>query len=168
MNNTTATLGEGAVDRAKIGPARGLRGELRVPGDKSISHRAIILGSIAEGTTTVAGFLWSEDNIKTLNAFRAMGITVEEREGRLVIEGKGLYGLCEPDDLIDAGNSGTTTRLLAGLLAGQPFFSVLSGDDSLRKRPMKRVTEPLSLMGATIYGREGGNFERRPPDDPQL
>jgi 3-phosphoshikimate 1-carboxyvinyltransferase len=147
-----------APDRVTVTPVNGLRGETGVPGDKSISHRSIIFGSIAEGTTRVNGFLWSEDNIRTLEAFRAMGVAITEHEGGLVIDGRGLHGLCEPDDLIDAGNSGTTTRLLTGLLAGQPFFSVITGDDSLRKRPMQRVTKPLSLMGATIHGRGGGNY----------
>ncbi|MCP3676851.1 MAG: 3-phosphoshikimate 1-carboxyvinyltransferase [Deltaproteobacteria bacterium] len=142
----------------RVTPVKGLRGETAVPGDKSISHRSIILGSIAEGTTRVNGFLWSEDNIRTLEAFRSMGVSIIDHEGGVVIEGRGLHGLCEPDDLIDAGNSGTTTRLLTGLLAGQPFFSVITGDDSLRMRPMGRVTKPLSLMGAIIHGRGGGNY----------
>jgi len=155
--------GEGAVTKSASGKVavssvKGLRGEVKVPGDKSISHRAVMLGAIADGITEVEGFLRSEDNRRTLNAFRAMGVSIEERGERLRIEGRGLNGLREPGDLIDAGNSGTTTRLLTGLLAGQPFFSVISGDDSLRSRPMGRVTRPLALMGATIHGRERGNY----------
>ena len=158
MNVTVAAAKENTLEKISVSTVEGLRGEVRVPGDKSISHRAIMFGSIADGITEVEGFLRSEDNRRTLNAFQAMGVLIEEREDRLRIEGRGLYGLREPGDLIDAGNSGTTTRLLTGLLAGQSFFSVISGDDSLRSRPMGRVTKPLSLMGATIYGREKGSY----------
>ena len=126
-----------------IHPAGGLRGEISVPGDKSISHRSIMLGSLAEGATWSTGFCTGEDNHATLRAFRSMGIAVEELPGgELRIEGKGLHGLSEPDDVIDCGNSGTTIRLMTGLLAGQSFFSVLTGDRYLRKRPMKRVVSP--------------------------
>lgn len=137
-------------------PAVTVRGEISVPGDKSISHRSIMLGSIANGTTTVSGFLRGEDNMATLHAFRAMGITIEDDGITLQIHGKGLHGLSEPDDVIDCGNSGTSIRLLSGLLAGQSFFSVLTGDKYLRKRPMKRVVTPLAAMGARIAGRAGG------------
>jgi 3-phosphoshikimate 1-carboxyvinyltransferase len=130
-----------------------------VPGDKSISHRSIMLGSLARGTTLVHGFLQGEDNRATLNAFRAMGVTIDELAGgRLKIEGRGLRGLQEPADVIDCGNSGTTMRLMLGLLAGQSFFSVLSGDRYLRKRPMKRVVQPLTAMGGRIWGRQGGEL----------
>ncbi|BCR05423.1 3-phosphoshikimate 1-carboxyvinyltransferase [Desulfuromonas versatilis] len=130
-----------------------------MPGDKSISHRSIMLGSLAEGTTLVHGFLHGEDNHATLNAFRAMGIEIEEHaDGVLKIHGKGLHGLAEPGDILDCGNSGTTIRLMTGLLAGQGFFSVLTGDKYLRKRPMKRVLSPLSTMGARIWGRGGGDL----------
>ncbi|MBI5894320.1 MAG: 3-phosphoshikimate 1-carboxyvinyltransferase [Deltaproteobacteria bacterium] len=136
-----------------------LKGEITVPGDKSISHRAIIFGAIAEGDTHVTGFLEGEDNLRTLQAFRQMGIQIDgPKNGRLIIYGKGLNGLKEPIDVIDAGNSGTTTRLLTGLLAGQKFFSVITGDEYLRKRPMKRVIVPLSKMGALIYGRDNNNL----------
>lgn len=136
-----------------------LRGEICVPGDKSISHRSIMLGSLARGTTLVYGFLHGEDNHATLNAFRSMGITIEELEGGVLrIEGRGLNGLCEPTDVIDCGNSGTTIRLMTGLLSGQNFFSVLTGDRYLRKRPMKRVVKPLGEMGARIWGRGGGDL----------
>lgn len=140
-----------------IQPAGSIRGEIAVPGDKSISHRSIMFGSIAQGSTTVRGFLRGEDNFATLNAFRAMGIGVEDDGELLRIEGKGLHGLAEPADILDCGNSGTSIRLITGLLAGQRFFSVLTGDRYLRNRPMKRVIEPLSLMGASIFGRVGGD-----------
>jgi len=128
-----------------------------VPGDKSISHRAIMFGSIAQGVTTVRGFLRGEDNLATLNAFRAMGIGIEDDGEILRIGGKGLHGLTEPADVLDCGNSGTSMRLITGLLAGQRFFSVLTGDRYLRNRPMGRVIEPLSRMGGCIYGRAGGD-----------
>jgi len=140
-----------------VQPAKAVRGEIAVPGDKSISHRSIMLGSIARGTTTVRGFLRGEDNYSTLNAFRAMGVDVADDGETLRIGGKGLHGLAEPFDILDCGNSGTSMRLMTGLLAGQNFFSILTGDQYLRKRPMKRVLEPLSRMGATIYGRSGGD-----------
>lgn len=139
-----------------VKPAVSVRGEISVPGDKSISHRSIMLGSLASGVTTVSGFLRGEDNMATLNAFRQMGITVEDDGKILKIHGRGLHGLTEPEDLLDCGNSGTSIRLLAGLLAGQNFFSVLTGDKYLRKRPMKRVVGPLATMGAKIAGRAGG------------
>ncbi len=141
-----------------IKKSKPLKGEITVPGDKSISHRAVMLGAIAEGDTTIKGLLKGEDNMATLKAFRQMGVRIDEhKNGIVAIQGKGLHGLQEPDDVIDTGNSGTTIRLLTGLLSGQEFFSVLTGDQYLRKRPMKRVVEPLSLMGAKIFGRENGN-----------
>ncbi|HEY6872038.1 MAG TPA: 3-phosphoshikimate 1-carboxyvinyltransferase [Geobacteraceae bacterium] len=140
-----------------VQPAQSVRGEIAVPGDKSISHRSIMLGSIARGTTTVRGFLRGEDNLSTLNAFRAMGVAVADDGETLRIEGKGLHGLTEPFDILDCGNSGTSMRLMTGLLAGQRFFSILTGDRYLRNRPMKRVIEPLSRMGASIFGRAGGD-----------
>ncbi|TWJ32646.1 3-phosphoshikimate 1-carboxyvinyltransferase [Geobacter argillaceus] len=139
-----------------VQPVKGVRGEIAVPGDKSISHRSIMLGSIARGTTTVKGFLRGEDNMATLNAFRAMGVVIEDDGETLAIRGKGLHGLTEPGDVLDCGNSGTSMRLMTGLLAGQRFFSVLTGDQYLRRRPMKRVVGPLALMGAAILGRDGG------------
>jgi 3-phosphoshikimate 1-carboxyvinyltransferase len=140
-----------------VQPAKSVRGEIAVPGDKSISHRSIMLGSIARGVTSVRGFLRGEDNISTLNAFRAMGVTVDDDGDTLRIEGKGLHGLSEPSDILDCGNSGTSMRLITGLLAGQKFFSVVTGDRYLRNRPMKRVIEPLGRMGAAIFGRAGGD-----------
>jgi 3-phosphoshikimate 1-carboxyvinyltransferase len=137
-----------------------LRGELRVPGDKSISHRSIMLGAIAEGETRVSGFLEGADALATMNAFRAMGVTIDgPRDGVLEIRGVGLHGLRAPAAPLDLGNSGTAMRLMAGLLAGQFFSSELVGDASLSGRPMGRVITPLTAMGARIDHAEGG----RPP-----
>lgn len=135
-----------------------VRGEIVVPGDKSISHRSIMLGAIANGVTTVRGFLRGEDNMSTMHAFRAMGVDINDDGATITITGRGLHGLKEPGDVLDCGNSGTTIRLITGLLSGQAFFSVVTGDQYLRKRPMKRVVEPLSLMGARISGRSGGTL----------
>lgn len=140
-----------------VQPGGSLNGDIRVPGDKSISHRAIILGSLAEGTTTVEGFLEGEDSLATLKTFRDMGVDIDgPQDGKVVIHGVGLRGLREPPGPLYLGNSGTTMRLLAGLLAPQNFPSVLTGDSSLSTRPMGRVTEPLARMGARIELREGG------------
>ena len=139
-------------------PARAIRGEVTVPGDKSISHRSIMLGSIANGTTTITNFLRGEDNFATMAAFRAMGVAIEDDGRTVTVHGAGLHGLQEPGDVLDCGNSGTTIRLMTGLLSGQRFFSVLTGDQYLRKRPMKRVTEPLARMGAQIHGRGNGTL----------
>lgn len=144
--------------KEKATPAKCLKGEMTVPGDKSISHRSVIFGSIAEETTEVSGFLEGEDNLSTIAAFTLMGVDIERDGDRVRINGKGLHGLKEPDDVINAGNSGTTTRLLTGLLSGMPFFSAITGDESLRKRPMKRVVEPLIKMGAAITGRKDGSL----------
>ena len=135
-----------------VEPGNRLTGSIRVPGDKSISHRSIMLGSIAEGITEVSGFLQGEDNIATINAFRSMGVEIEgpDADGHVRIHGVGLHGLSEPDKELDLGNSGTAMRLLTGLLAGQKFNSVLTGDQSLNTRPMRRVTDPLATMGAEI------------------
>ncbi|NJD39123.1 MAG: 3-phosphoshikimate 1-carboxyvinyltransferase [Geobacter sp.] len=141
-----------------IVPARALCGDLTVPGDKSISHRSIMLGSIARGTTTISNFLRGEDNFSTMQAFRAMGVPIEDDGQTITVTGVGLHGLKEPGDLLDCGNSGTTIRLMTGLLSGQSFFSVLTGDQYLRKRPMKRVSDPLRQMGACIAGRSGGTL----------
>jgi 3-phosphoshikimate 1-carboxyvinyltransferase len=129
-------------------PGGSLKGRCRVPGDKSISHRAIMLGSIAEGLTRVRGLLEGDDNIATLNAFRSMGVEISApQNGELRINGRGFHGLKGPEESMDLGNSGTSMRLLCGLLAGQEFDSCLVGDASLLRRPMGRVTEPLALMG---------------------
>nr|CRH07415.1 3-phosphoshikimate 1-carboxyvinyltransferase (5-enolpyruvylshikimate-3-phosphate synthase) (EPSP synthase) (EPSPS) [Candidatus Magnetococcus massalia] len=136
-----------------------LSGQMRPAADKSISHRSIILGSIAEGETRVEGLLEGEDVLRTVDAFRAMGVSINRlKAGHYTIEGQGLDGLQEPQDVLDMGNSGTAMRLLAGLLASQPFHSVLTGDESLRGRPMGRVTTPLAKMGAQIRGRDGGKL----------
>jgi 3-phosphoshikimate 1-carboxyvinyltransferase len=140
-------------DVLTVAPGRPLRGLLRVPGDKSISHRAAILGGIASGVTRVSGFLRAEDCLSTLRCLRALGVAIEEQRDTLEIHGAPLV---EPGDVLDVGNSGTTIRLLAGVLAGHPFHSVLTGDASIRRRPMARVAEPLRHMGARISGRQGG------------
>jgi 3-phosphoshikimate 1-carboxyvinyltransferase len=140
-----------------VKPVTSLRGEINVPGDKSISHRSIMLGALAEGKSHVSGFLMGEDNLSTWKAFETMGVEISQTGvDTLVISGVGLDGLVEPGNVLDCGNSGTTMRLMTGLLAGQNFFSVLTGDKYLRNRPMKRVVAPLTSMGARISGREGG------------
>lgn len=147
------------METIKIKPVRSLRGEIGVPGDKSISHRSVMVASIAEGRSIIKGFLSADDTQRTVKAFKSMGIKVEGfGTDKLIIEGKSLGGLKEPEDVLDLGNSGTSIRLLSGLLAGQRFFSVLTGDASLRKRPMSRVTAPLRQMGAEINGRDDGGF----------
>jgi len=143
-------------------PGGGLHGRLRVPGDKSISHRAIMLGAIADGVTRISGFLEGADSLATLSAFRAMGVPIEgPNDGRVRIAGVGLRGLRAPHSDLDLGNSGTSMRLLAGLLAGQRFAATLVGDPSLSKRPMQRVTEPLARMGARIETTESGTAPLR-------
>ncbi len=138
-------------------PGATLRGHLRVPGDKSISHRAVMLGSLARGTTTINGFLQGDDCLATLRAFQAMGVIIRgPRDGRVVIEGVGLRGLRPLSGPLYLGNSGTSMRLLAGILAGQTFTAVLSGDDSLNRRPMYRIIEPLERMGARIQASGSG------------
>jgi 3-phosphoshikimate 1-carboxyvinyltransferase len=139
--------------------SRRIQGVLRVPGDKSISHRSLLLGALADGTTEVHGFLRSADCMATLTALRDLGVEItESADGHLLVRGKGPEALREPEAPLDAGNSGTTLRLLAGLLAGRPFFSILTGDASLRSRPMRRVVDPLTAMGATLLGRAGGQY----------
>ena len=128
----------------------GLKGRVSVPGDKSISHRCIMFGSIADGVTEVRNFLEGADCLATIRCFRSMGIEIEEKDTTVIVHGKGLHGLSAPDSILDVGNSGTTTRLLSGILAGQPFESKLSGDESLNSRPMKRIMDPLTQMGAHI------------------
>jgi len=138
-------------------PTQGLSGKFRVPGDKSISHRAVMLGSLAEGVTEVTGFLEAEDALATLACFQAMGVKIDRlSEGRLRIYGVGLHGLKAPENALYVGNSGTSMRLLSGILAGQPFDSVLTGDNSLTKRPMRRVIDPLTLMGAVVNSSDKG------------
>jgi 3-phosphoshikimate 1-carboxyvinyltransferase len=140
-----------------VQPGGSLCGCIRVPGDKSISHRSIMLGSIAAGTTEISGFLEGEDSLATLKAFRAMGVDIEgPADGAVVVHGVGLHGLGQPSQPLDLGNSGTSMRLLAGLLAGQRFDTELVGDRSLMSRPMRRVTAPLAQMGASIATSEAG------------
>ena len=139
-----------------LDPGGKLNGRIRVPGDKSMSHRSIMLGSIAEGRTTVSGFLEGEDALATLASFRDMGVQITDPDaGELTIDGVGLRGLEPPKQVMDVGNSGTSIRLMMGLLAGQSFDSVLTGDQSLLRRPMARVITPLSQMGALISSHEG-------------
>jgi 3-phosphoshikimate 1-carboxyvinyltransferase len=141
----------------KLMPGGAISGEARVPGDKSMSHRAIMLGALAEGVTRVSGFLEGDDALATVAAFRDMGVVIDgPQEGRVTINGVGLHGLQAPAQPLDMGNSGTSIRLLSGLLAGQSFASELTGDESLCSRPMGRVMEPLKLMGADISGTAAG------------
>jgi 3-phosphoshikimate 1-carboxyvinyltransferase len=145
-----------------VQPGGQLHGEARVPGDKSISHRSIMLGSLAEGTTHVTGFLEAEDCLSTMKAFQAMGVEINRNaDGGVTIHGVGLHGLKAPTEELYLGNSGTSMRLLSGLLAGQRFDSVLTGDPSLSKRPMRRVTDPLKTMGAQIDTTEKGTSPLR-------
>jgi len=146
------------LDRIEITPAARFSGEVTPPPDKSISHRAVMFSSIAKGKSVVRNILRAQDTESTMEAFRSLGIEIEDNGDSLVIHGKGLRGLTEASDVIDCRNSGTTIRLLTGILSANPFFSVLTGDSSLRSRPMKRVIKPLSLMGAQIFGREGSRF----------
>ena len=137
-------------------PGRNVSGRIRVPGDKSISHRALMLGAIAKGETVIRGFLPGEDCIATLNALRAMGVQIDDSNlAEIHVSGVGMRGLRKPKDVLDMGNSGTGMRLMAGILAGQPFESVLTGDESLRKRPMDRIAQPLKRMGVEV-DTEGG------------
>ncbi|MBD3180915.1 3-phosphoshikimate 1-carboxyvinyltransferase [Candidatus Poribacteria bacterium] len=143
-------------NKITIEPQENLSGEIYPPGDKSISHRSVMIGSVSEDITQVENFLTGEDCIATVKAFRKMGVQIDENEpGILTIHGVGINGLHEPDDVLDVGNSGTTMRLISGILAGQPFYSVLTGDDSLRSRPMGRIAKPLRMMGAQVYCRKG-------------
>lgn len=150
----------------RVGPGGRLVGRLRVPGDKSISHRAVMLGAIAEGTTRVSGFLTGADAISTMNVFRALGVEIEgPDDGRVVVHGVGLRGLRATAGPLDCGNAGTAMRLLMGLLAGQRFESTLVGDESLSRRPMRRVAEPLQRMGARIETNGGCPPVRILPSD---
>ena len=127
-----------------------LHGKLTIPGDKSISHRAVMFGALAQGTTRITHFLEGADCLSTISCFQAMGIHIQKNKDEVLVEGKGLHGLKAPVDILDVGNSGTTTRLISGILAGQDFTSQLTGDASIRQRPMGRIITPLSLMGAQI------------------
>ncbi|MGN0330529.1 MAG: 3-phosphoshikimate 1-carboxyvinyltransferase [Kineothrix sp.] len=135
--------------------AKSLRGEITVPGDKSISHRAVMFGALSRGRTEVRNFLQGADCLSTIGCFRELGIEIENREDVITIHGRGLDGLSAPSRILDAGNSGTTTRLISGILAAQPFETILTGDASIRKRPMRRIIEPLAMMGADIESMDG-------------
>ena len=145
------------METKKFKKARQFKGEITIPGDKSISHRAVMFGSLAEGTTEVTNFLQGADCLSTIDCFRRMGIEIEITPERIVIHGKGLHGLHAPSDVLDVGNSGTTARLISGILAAQPFEAALTGDASIRKRPMRRIIEPLSMMGADITSINGND-----------
>jgi 3-phosphoshikimate 1-carboxyvinyltransferase len=150
------------LDRIELNKARIFKGEFSPPPDKSISHRAIILSAISKGKSLIKNLLISKDTESTINAFKALGVEIQGSGGQLsdeiIIHGKGLYGLREPFDVIDCGNSGTTIRLISGVLSGNPFLSILTGDSSLRTRPMARIIKPLSLMGADITGRDDNRY----------
>jgi 3-phosphoshikimate 1-carboxyvinyltransferase len=139
-----------------ISSAKTLRGRISVPGDKSISHRALMLGAIAEGETRIHGLASGEDVRSTMNCLRQLGVLIQEQSGETIIHGRGLAGLQKPAAVLDAGNSGTTMRLLAGILATQPFTTTITGDASLQRRPMRRIIEPLAQMGATITAQKNG------------
>lgn len=138
-------------------PSSPLKGELTVPGDKSISHRAVMFGAIANGTTRITNFLQGADCLSTIACFQKLGISIENTPSEILVHGKGLHGLSAPSDYLDTGNSGTTTRLIAGILAGQEFTSFLTGDASIQTRPMKRIIQPLSLMGASVESLRGND-----------
>ncbi len=141
----------------KISNAKGLSGTVSIPGDKSISHRAIMFGAISEGMTEITNFLEGADCLSTISCFQKMGIEIERQAGRVLVFGKGLHGLCAPSATLDVGNSGTTTRLISGILSGQNFTSRLNGDDSIQKRPMKRIMTPLQMMHADIKSDRGND-----------
>jgi 3-phosphoshikimate 1-carboxyvinyltransferase len=144
--------------RFRVRPVPRLAGSAHVPGDKSISHRAALLGALAAGVTEIHGYLEAEDCLRTITAVQALGAEVTRKApGEYRITGAGRHGLREADDVVDCGNSGTSARLLVGVLAGQPFWTMLTGDESLRTRPMARVAEPLRRMGAAVVGRAGGS-----------
>ena len=134
-----------------------LNGEITIPGDKSISHRAVMFGSLAKGTTRVTHFLQGADCLSTISCFRKLGIEIENTPDEILIHGKGLHGLSAPIEILDAGNSGTTTRLISGILSAQDFSVTLTGDASICKRPMKRIITPLSMMGAKITSKNGNH-----------
>jgi 3-phosphoshikimate 1-carboxyvinyltransferase len=139
-------------------PHAGLTGRISVPGDKSISHRALMFGALAVGKTRISGLLEGEDVLRTAAAMRALGAQIERSGDAWLVAGRGIGGLSEPDDVLDMGNSGTAARLVCGILASHPVFAVMTGDVSLRRRPMRRVTEPLAACGAVFLAREGGRL----------
>lgn len=137
-----------------------LKGEITIPGDKSISHRGIMLGSLAKGTTRIKNFLQGADCLSTISCFSSMGIQIEnnQKDNEVIVHGKGLHGLTAPKNILDVGNSGTTMRLISGILSGQSFDTVLTGDESIQRRPMGRVITPLTMMGANISSQMGNNL----------
>lgn len=141
----------------KFSKINGLHGEVTIPGDKSISHRSVMFGSIAKGTTEIHNFLEGADCLSTIGCFRRMGIEIENKNSTVIVHGKGMHGLTAPSGTLDCGNSGTTTRLISGILAPQNFDVTLTGDESIQKRPMKRIIEPLSMMGADIKSIRGND-----------
>jgi 3-phosphoshikimate 1-carboxyvinyltransferase len=149
---------EGKSAALRIRPGQALRGTVAVPGDKSITHRALILTALAEGRSSLKGYCRGEDCLNTMRALQALGVRIDATDNELQVHGKGLWGLAEAGTVIDCGNSGTGIRLLTGLLAGQDFFTVLTGDGSIRRRPMGRIVKPLREMGAVIAGRKGGEL----------
>ena len=159
----------------EIHTSHGLHGEIEIPGDKSISHRSVMFGALAKGTTEITHFLQGADCLSTIGCFRAMGIEIENTPEKILVHGRGLHGLTAPAGTLDVGNSGTTTRMISGILSGQPFATTLSGDASLNSRPMKRIMEPLSLMGADIQSQNGNgcaplqiNHHLNPGSHPEL
>lgn len=159
----------------EINTSHGLHGEIEIPGDKSISHRSVMFGALAKGTTEITHFLQGADCLSTIGCFRAMGVEIENTPEKILVHGRGLHGLTAPTQTLDVGNSGTTTRLISGILSGQPFATTLSGDASLNSRPMKRIMEPLSLMGADIQSQNGNgcaplqiNHHLNPGSHPEL
>ncbi len=151
-----------------IYPKKSLSGTITVPGDKSISHRAVMFGAIAEGTTEISGFLTGDDCMSTISCFKKLGINIEVSGDKVKVYGKGLKGLSKPTEILDAGNSGTTIRLISGILSAQPFSCEITGDASIQKRPMNRVINPLSQMGAKIKGIEKDGFAPLHIDGTQL
>ncbi|MFH1287612.1 MAG: 3-phosphoshikimate 1-carboxyvinyltransferase [bacterium] len=146
------------MEQLQINPTKSLKGIIELPGDKSISHRAVIISSLANGVSEIENFLEGEDCLRTLNNLQKLGVKIEKKDKKIFIYGSGLFGLKEANDILDVGNSGTTIRLLCGLLSGQNFYSVLTGDESIKKRPMDRVINPLTQMGARIFGRINNSY----------
>ncbi len=156
--------GSGTVRAVTVSRPARLRGEITAPGDKSISHRAAILNAVANGEARVTNFSTGADCASTVEMLRALGVDIDhrpgsaDRGGELTVRGVGMNGLSEPEDVLDAGNSGTTTRLMSGILAGRDFQAIISGDASIRSRPMGRVIDPLVELGANISARDGGRL----------
>lgn len=141
-----------------ITPKKNIHATITVPGDKSISHRSIMFGALAKGTSEIEGFLMGEDCLSTINCFKKLGIVIEQYQNKIFVHGKGLHGLTAPTEILDVGNSGTTLRLISGILSAQPFSSQLTGDSSIQKRPMNRIAVPLRNMGAILKGNDDKNL----------